>query len=333
MRHNRLNRTAVAAVALLALTACSSNNSPSSTATSSGGSASVTGKTISFIPGVAGDSFYVTMQCGVEFEAKKVGMTVNTQAPTQFDPVLQTPIVNASIAKKPAAILIAPTDAAALYPPLLQAKNAGIVIGLVDTTLNDPSVAVTSVSTDNEAGGTAAADALAQLVGQKGTVLVISFKDGVSTSDQRTKGFVDGMKKYPGITMLTPQSADDTPAKATAIVTAALATHPDLGGIFATNQFVAAGAATAIRQANKVGAIQVVGFDAGAVQVKALEDGTVQALIAQQPYAIGVQAVDQIVTALTGGTPKTHVGTETFTITKDNLSSAAAQAAIYKTSC
>ena len=273
------------------------------------------------------------MQCGVEAEATKYGLTVTTQAPTQFDPVLQTPIVNAAIAKKPDAMLIAPTDATALYPPLLQAKNSGVIIGLVDTTLNDPSVAVTSVSTDNEAGGAAAADALAALINETGTVLVIPFKDGVSTSDQRTKGFVDGIKKYPGITMLTPQSADKTPAKATAIVAAALAAHPDLAGIFATNQDVAEGAATAIRQASKAGEIQVVGFDAGAVQVKALQDGTVQALVAQQPYAIGVQAIDQIVVALTGGTPETYVGTKTFTLTKDNLSSDEAQAAIYKTNC
>lgn len=219
------------------------------------------------------------------------------------------------------------------FVPLLQAKNAGVKVGLVDTTLNNTSVAVTSVSTDNAAGGAAAADALAKLIGEKGTVLVIAFKNGVSTSDQRTQGFIDAIKKHPNIKLLPTQSADKTPAKATTIVNGTLSEHPDLVGIFATNQDVASGAATAIRQVNKQGQIKIVGFDAGPVQVKALQDGSVQALIAQMPYQIGVQAVDQIAAALKGQTPKTHVGTQVFTLTKDNMSTPDGQNAVYKTSC
>jgi ribose transport system substrate-binding protein len=333
MHTRRTITAAVAAASLLALVACSSSSNSSSSTGATGASSALAGKKVSFIPGVAGDNFYITMQCGVEAEAKKFGLSVNTQAPTQFDPSLQTPLVNAALANKPDAMLIAPTDSAALFVPLLQAKNAGVKVGLVDTTLNDTSVAVTSVSTDNAAGGAAAADALAKLIGEKGTVLVIAFKNGVSTSDQRTQGFIDAIKKHPNIKLLPTQSADKTPAKATTIVNGTLSEHPDLVGIFATNQDVASGAATAIRQVNKQGQIKIVGFDAGPVQVKALQDGSVQALIAQMPYQIGLQAVDQIAAALKGQTPKTHVGTQVFTLTKDNMGTPDGQNAVYKTSC
>ena len=58
------------------------------------------------------------MQCGIQDEAKKLGVTVNTQGPTKFDPTLQKPIVDSVVASKPDAILIAPTDVNAMQAPL-----------------------------------------------------------------------------------------------------------------------------------------------------------------------------------------------------------------------
>ncbi|MCO6000079.1 ABC transporter substrate-binding protein [Actinoallomurus rhizosphaericola] len=318
-----------AAALAVGLAACSSGGGSGSGTT--GGS--VKGKTISFVPGVSGDSFYITMQCGIQAEAAKNGMKVDMQAPQQFDASLQTPIVNGVIAKKPAGMLIAPTDAKAMVPPLLRAKQAGITIGLVDTTLAQSGLAVTGVSTDNKAGGAAAADALAKLIGQKGKVLVIAFKAGASTSDDRQHGFEQEIKKYSGIQYLGAQINDNSPAKAASIISATLAAHPDLTGVFATNQFAAEGAATGLRNAGKQNKVKVVGFDAGPVQVQQLQRGDVQALVAQQPYQIGTQAVDQLVASLTGKKPTAEIGTTTTTITKDDLSTDTGRQAVYKTTC
>ncbi|WP_051341444.1 ABC transporter substrate-binding protein [Pseudonocardia spinosispora] len=315
--------------AVLSVAACSPGTTTSAPQTRD----SVAGQKLAFVPGVAGDSFYITMQCGIQAEAAKNGMTVDVQAPQQFDPSLQTPIVNGVIAQKPAALLIAPTDASALYPPLLQANQAGIAIGLVDTTLERADVAATSVSTDNAAGGAAAADALAQLVGDRGKVLVIAFKAGASTSDARQHGFEDRIKAHRGITYLGAQINDNDPAKAASIISATLAAHPDLAGVFATNQFAAEGTATGLRNAGKVGAVKVVGFDAGPVQIKQLQQGEVQALIAQQPYRIGTDAVDQIVAAMTGKPVTKQVPSGTVTVTQANLGDPASQQAVYKTTC
>jgi ribose transport system substrate-binding protein len=74
-----------------------------------------------------------------------------------------------------------------------------IKVAFVDTTLDDTSKVVTAIATDNAAGGAAAADALAKLIGEKGKVLVIAFQAGASTSAQRQKGFENEIKKYPNI--------------------------------------------------------------------------------------------------------------------------------------
>jgi ribose transport system substrate-binding protein len=314
---------------VVALSACSAGAQQPGNTSADG----LKGKTISFIPGVSGDSFYISMECGVRSEAEKHGLKVDMQAPQQFDPSLQTPIVNAAVAKAPAAMLIAPTDANALVSPLTQAKADGVTIGLVDTTLANDSLAVTSVSTDNEAGGAAAADALAKLIGDKGKVLVIAFKAGASTSDARQKGFEDQIKKHPDVQYVGAQINDNDPAKAASIVSATLAAHPDLKGIFATNQFAAEGAATGLRNAGAQGKVQIVGFDAGPVQVQQLRQGTVQALIAQKPAEIGVQAVKNVVASLTGGTVEKNVGTDTVTVTTENITTPEIEGMLYKTKC
>jgi ribose transport system substrate-binding protein len=291
------------------------------------------GKTVAFVPGVMGNAFYVTMECGIRDEAAKYGFKINIQGPQQFDASLQTPIVNAVVAAKPAGLLIAPTDSKAMFVPISQAVSTGIKVALVDTTLDDTSKVITAIATDNTAGGAAAADALAKLIGEKGEVMVIAFQAGASTSDQRQRGFESEIKKYPNINYIGFQISNNDPSKAAAEVGSTLAAHPNLAGIFATNDRSAEGAATGLRVADKVGVVKVVGFDAGDTQIKQLKDGLVQALIAQRPYQIGVDGVDAIANALTGKSVEHSVTTGTVTITKDNLQDPEIQKALYTLKC
>jgi ribose transport system substrate-binding protein len=285
---------------------------------------------MTLIAGVKGDEFYITMNCGAQEEAKKLGVTLDFQGPDEFDAAQQTPIVDAVTAKSPDAILIAPTDTKALFAPITQAaQNSKIV--LVDTTLDDPSMAVSQIASDNIAGGKTAAETLLKLIGGKGKVMVVNVKPGISTTDQRGKGFEEGVKGKPGVTYLGQEYSNDDPAKAAAIVTAALAKNPDLKGIFATNLFSAEGSASGLRQAGKLGDVKIVGFDAGPKQVQDLKDGLVQALIAQKPADIGAQGVEQAYNALEGKPTTKKIGTESVSITKDNL--AENQDSLYKSSC
>jgi ribose transport system substrate-binding protein len=295
--------------------------------------AATQGKAIAFVPGVAGNPFNVSIECGIRAEAEKYGFTVNVQGPQQFDPALQTPIVNAVVAASPTALLIAPTNSKALLGPVSAAIDAGIKVVLVDTTLDDTSKVLSAIATDNAAGGAAAADALAKLIGEKGEVMVIAFQAGASTSDQRQKGFEQEIKKYPNISYVGFQISNNDPAKAAAEVTSTLAAHPDLAGIFATNDRSAEGAATGLRNANKVGVVKVVGFDAGPSQVKQLEDGLVQALIAQSPYQIGIEGVDAVAKSLMGQAVEHNVTTGTVTITKDNLHAPETKKGLYLNKC
>jgi ribose transport system substrate-binding protein len=230
------------ALALL-LAACGGNDGGASD--SGGGGGGEKQYKLTLIQGVKGDQFYVTMQCGVQEAAKAAGATLDVTAPDEFDASLQTPVVNAVVAKKPDAILIAPTDTQAMIPPLTQAKAAGIKLIFVDTTTeNGAELAESEIASDNEEGGREAARTLAEQTGGKGSVLVINVKPGISTTDARAKGFEEEIKKTPGLKYIGQEYSNDKPDIAASKATAALAAHPDLVGIFGTNLFSAEGAAT-----------------------------------------------------------------------------------------
>ena len=190
---------------------------------------------------------------------------------------------------------------------------AGIKVVLVDTTLSDPSGAVSQISSDNTAGGADAFAAIKQLVPGGGQVLVVNTKPGISTTDQRQAGFAAAAKADPKFTYVGTQFDQDTASLAAQVTLAALQKNPGIVGIFAANLFSAEGAATGVRQAGKSGKVKIVGFDAEPDEITALQQGTVQALIAQSPYVIGTNAVDQAVAALTGKPTTPKIGTK-FTI-------------------
>jgi ribose transport system substrate-binding protein len=295
-----------------------------------GGGAGGESYSMTLIAGVKGDEFYITMNCGAQEAAKEIGATLEFQGPDQFDAAQQTPIVDAVAAESPDAILIAPTDTKALFAPITQAaQNSKIV--LVDTTLDDPSMAVSQIASDNLEGGRTAGETLLDLIGGKGKVLVVNVKPGISTTDQRGQGFEEAVEGKPGVEYLGQEYSQDDPAIAAEIVTSTLAKHPDLKGIFATNLFSAEGAASGLRQSGKLGDVKIVGFDAGPKQVKDLEDGLVQALIAQKPADIGRQGVEQAYAALEGQETTPEIGTDFEVITKENL--AEMQDVLYKPSC
>ena len=297
---------------------------------SGGGGGGGGGKDLTLVAGVKGDEFYITMNCGAQAEAKKLGASLNFQGPNEFSADQQTPIVNAVAAKKPDAVLIAPTDTKAMYAPIKQLADGGSKVVLVDTTLEQADLAVSQIASDNEGGGREAASTLAKLIGGSGKVFVVNVKPGISTTDLRAKGFEAGAKEA-GLDYIGQQYSQDDPAKAASIVKAILASNPDLKGIFATNLFSAEGAASGLKEAGKLGDVKIVGFDAGPKQVQDLKDGLVQALIAQRPAQIGSLGVQQAVAALDDKPTKKKIATGFVSVTKDNL--AQNQDALYKASC
>jgi len=290
---------------------------------------------IAFIQGVIGDNFYITMNCGAQAKAQELGnITVETQGPEKFDQTLQTPILNAVVQSKPDAIMMAPNDAQGMIAPIKAAIDAGIPVLCVDTTINSD-IQLANIATDNEAGGRLAAQGLAAAIGKKGKVFVVNVKPGISTTDLRGKGFEEEIKNFPDIQYLGMEYCNDDANVAAQITSARLQSDPDLSGIFGTNLFAAQGAASAIRQAGKTGAVKIVGFDAGPTQVQDLKSGAADLLIAQHPGDIGESAVQLLHDYLANGTKpeNRNLVTGATIVTRDNINDPEVARYLYVADC
>jgi ribose transport system substrate-binding protein len=323
----RIRTVTMMGLALITVAACSG-----SSATTAPASAASKSYNLTLIQGVAGDPFYVTMACGAQAEADKEGVKLNITGGNKWDATVQKPVIDSVTAAKPDGVMVAPDDSKALLSPLKNMSDAGIKVTFVDTKLDDTSFAVSSIATDNLGGGTLAAQTLAKLINDKGTVLVVNVDPGISTTDARVQGFNDEMKKHPNITVLDIQYTHDDPTAATTITTATLAAHPDLAGVFATNVQNAEGVATGLKQASNT-VVKTIAFDAGPKQIEDLNAGIVQGLIAQDPYGIGVAGVQQTVLALKGQPTTSVIQTSLAALTKDNVTDPAMQKYLYKASC
>ena len=327
---------AAAAVTMVAAgcSSSSSSNSGSASSTSSSSGTSASGKSLELVVGTKSDDFYVTMECGAEAEAKALGVNLTVTGPADFSASEQAPILNAVAVSKPSALIVAPTDSSALNPELSRIAGEGVKLVFVDTTATDASVAVSHITSNNVEGGQIAADNLAKQIGDKGTVAVIDVNPGISTTDDRIKGFDQEMKaKYPGVTVLSTQYDNDSSATAATQVSSDIAAHPNLSGVFATNVLSAEGAATGVQHAGRAGKVKVATFDADPEQMQALQQNVIQLAVAQSPYVEGQDGVEQAVDALEGKPVTVNIGTPLVAITRQNMSTASVEKDVYKSSC
>lgn len=327
-RNSRAFAAAVTlAAAAITLTACTTGNS-------SGGSGSAAAKEVksfALIGGVRDSPFYSAIDCGSKTEAAKLKVQYTYSAPETFTPSAQQPILSSVVAKGPNAIAIAPTDSTAMFQPIHQAKQAGITMMTVDTALNDTSDLSAQITSDNIAGGALGADEMAKLIGGSGKIVAVSEPPGSSTDDLRVKGFVDRMKaKYPNITVLTTQYADHSAQATASQVASVIAANPDLKGVFAVDNFTGDGAPIGVANANAQSTVKIIAFDAQPSQVQALKAGQIAGIVSQNPYQMGVDAVQQAVALGQGKTVAKKTITPLKFITKDNVDDAATQPFIYK---
>jgi len=285
--------------------------------------------TIALIPGLTTDAFYITMRKGAQAAADALGVELVFQGAPDFNPVTQVPVLDAVIARKPDAILIAPTDKTQLVEPLPKANDAGIPVITVDTFIGtgsyqtgagDADFPLAYIASDNVLGGEIAARALAKSVGDKGKVYVSNVKPGISTTDQREEGFKKEMAaNHPNITVLDTQYNDDDANKAASQLQSVFARNPDLVGVFGANLFSALGAANGVQQAGQSGKVRVVAFDAPTSIVDNINTGLVDLAIAQHPAEIGYYGVVSAYAHLTGQSIPTLIGTGFTVIDKSNV--------------
>lgn len=294
-----------------------------------GGAAAQDDITITLVPGLTTDAFYITMNRGAQAAADALGITVDFQGAEEFDPVLQTPVLDAVIARGPDAILIAPTDTTQMIEPLRRANDAGITVLTVDTFIDDGKYQdgagdgdfpMSYIASDNVGGGRMAARFMAEAIGGEGKVYVSNVRPGISTTDQREEGFKAEMaENFPNVTVLDTQYNENDASLAASQFSAVLARNPDVIGVFGANLFSALGAGNGVAGAGKADDVTVIAFDAPQSIVDNISTGLVDAAIAQHPAEIGYFGVMAAYAVLTGNSVPVSIGTGFTVINADNV--------------
>ena len=290
-------------------------------------------KKVVYIQGLTGNPFYTSVACGGADEAKKLEVAFSFQGPPQYDPALQTRVLNAVIAQRPDAIMISVDDPAAMVPTLLQAKQQGIKLVTIDGDTNRSDLAVTNIQSDNVRGGALAAERMGDILGGKGVVMALMNAPGADVGNERLEGFRDAIKKFPGIAFLGVQYSNNQTAKAASLVSSTVAAHPDLNGVFAITTNNTEGAVTGVREAGRIGKITVIGFDTSDPIVDDIRKGLVAADVVQYPYGIGQIGLQSAVAALDGKPVERQIRTPFVIATPQNIDTPEVQHYVYKTHC
>lgn len=277
---------------------------------------------IAVIPKGTTHSFWNSVLAGAQKAAKENHVEIFWTGPDrEGDREKQIQIVEDFIVKKVAGIVLAPTDAGALVPVVERAAAAKIPVVIIDSDI-DTDKRVSFVATDNYAGGALAAKHMAKTLDGKGKVAVIKYMAGSASTTAREKGFMETLKKdYPGIELVEDRYGMDTVETALSAAEDVLTRHKELNGIFACNESTSRGALRALESQGRVGSVKMIGFDAADALLKGLETGRIDALVVQNPYAMGYKGVSTVIAAIKGQSVRPRIDTGVELVTKDRLSS------------
>nr|WP_202481598.1 substrate-binding domain-containing protein [Streptomyces sp. SID5594] len=260
--------------------------------------------------------FFVQMKDGAQAEAKKAGIDL-TVTDAQNDASQQANQLQNFTSSGVSSIIVNPVDSDAVGPGVRSANKADIPVIAADRGVNKADAA-TLVASDNVAGGKLAADALADKLGGKGSIVILQGTAGTSASRERGAGFAEGLKAYPDIKVVAKQPADFDRTKGLDVMTNLVQSHPGITGVFAENDEMALGAVKAL--GSKAGtSVSVVGFDGTPDGLKAVEAGTLYASVAQQPSELGRIAVQNAVKAAKGEKVEKTVKVPVKVVTRENV--------------
>ncbi len=262
------------------------------------------------------NEFFVTMAEGAKSHqaanATSYTLLVNGIR-NESDLAQQVALVEQMMAQGVDAIVIAPADSRALVPVLAKALREKIVVVNIDNKLDDPTlrqvgIDIPFVGPDNRAGARAVGAALAKHLQRGDRVAILEGIPTAFNAQQRRLGFEDAMREA-GAEVVTVQSAHWEQDEANTVSAAMLREHPDLKAILASNDNMALGAASAVRQAGRIGQTLVVGFDNIAAVQQLLQDGRVLATADQHADRLAVYGIEYALRILRGESHPTDMQT------------------------
>jgi ABC-type sugar transport system substrate-binding protein len=271
------------------------------------GSMGLAQKSVGVVLKTLANPFWGAMREGIEEGGKRFGFTLIVQAvPSEQDVEPQLNTCLNVLQRNVDALVVAAINATNLLPCIREANRRGIPVVDLDANL-DPAVlqreVAFSISSDNRRAGAQAAEYVVQKLGRdfQGKVLIIEGLAGNPTSAARRDGFRERLQQLaPRALVVASLPGDWDRLKAANITNDVLQRHPDLAAIYAANDTMALGAVEALFAAGRGGRVLVVGTDGNADAVRSIRAGRLNASVAQLPYLVGYQALENLAKVFQG---------------------------------
>lgn len=275
---------------------------------------------IAVVPKGQAHIFWQTVKAGAEAAGKMHGVQILWSGPaSEIEISRQINIVEDFINRRVDGLVLAPSDERALVPVIERAAARGLPVAIIDSGAQTESY-VSFVSTDNYLGGVQAARRMAEILSGNGDVAIVGVMPGGASTNRREEGFKETIaKEFPGLRIVAFQYGMSDRAKSLAVTEDILTAHPNLNGIFAPNESSSIGASQAVKMRGRGGKVKIVAFDASPSLVADLQEGIIDSLVVQNPYAMGYEGVRALCDRLAGKTPRRRIDTGVTLVTADNL--------------
>ena len=271
------------------------------------------------VPKGTAHDFWQSVHAGARQAAESLDVDIDWIGPQpEGDREAQIRLVETLANGKVQGILLAPVDARALVSPVEQARRGGVPTVVFDSGLEGDGH-VSFIATDNWRGGSLAGEKLGELMGGVGTVVMLRFQEGSASTMAREAGFLAELARdYPDIEVVSDNQYAGDLEKARSTSDALLLAHPEVDGIFCPNESTAHGMLSALVAAGKTEDVKFVGFDASRELLAGLERGDIDALVVQDPVAMGRRGLELLVAHLRGEDVPAAESTALCLATPDN---------------
>lgn len=215
--------------------------------------------------------FFQVVRLGADSAARQMGAVVTHYVPTKPDSIPeQLSQIDDVVIKKPNAIVFTPVDYKAMGAGVLKMNAAGIpVVNITDR--SEAGKFVSFVGASDYELGLVTARHLLKAMGGKGNVVILDGVKGSIVSADRNRGFTEALKEYPQVKLLAAQPANFQRLQGLQVMENLMQTHPQIDGVMAANDAMAAGAIEALEGANRKAL--VVGINGTKEAVDAIKAG------------------------------------------------------------
>jgi ribose transport system substrate-binding protein len=260
--------------------------------------------------------FFVSLRDGAQQAADEAGVELII-SDAQNDAATQQDDVQNFVTQQVDAILVNPVDSEAVVPAVQAANQADIPVIALDRGASGGEIA-TLIASDNVEGGRMAGEELIELVGS-GPVAQLEGIPGASPTRDRGQGFEEAINAQDAVELAASQTANFDRAEGLNVTENILQSNPEIKGIFAQNDEMALGAVRAL--GNRAGSdVKIVGFDAIEDALKAIQDGKMNATVAQQPDRIGSLGVENAKKVIEGESVDENIPVPVKLVTEENVS-------------